>query len=61
MINRFVQYLKDSRLELQKVVWPTRKILVKHTLAVILFSLAIAVFLGAIDFGLTQLVQLIIK
>ncbi len=60
MINKFIQYVKNSRLELQKVVWPSRKILIKHTLAVIVFSLAVAFFLGLIDFGLSKLIELII-
>jgi preprotein translocase subunit SecE len=60
MINKLVEYIKNSRLELQKVVWPTRKILIKHTLAVIAFSLVVAFFLGIIDFGLTRVVQLLI-
>ncbi|MDD2647128.1 MAG: preprotein translocase subunit SecE [Patescibacteria group bacterium] len=60
MINKLVEYIKNSRLELQKVVWPTRKVLIKHTLSVIAFSLVMAFFLGIIDFGLTRVVQLLI-
>jgi len=61
MINKFIQYIKDSRLELQKVVWPKRKSLINSTLVVIFFSLSMAAFLGIIDFGLTKLIQLIIS
>jgi len=61
MINKFIQYIKDSRLELQKVVWPKRKSLINSTLVVIFFSLFVAAFLGIIDFGLTKLIQLIIS
>jgi len=61
MFNKFIQYIKDSRLELQKVVWPNRKSLINSTLVVIGFSLFVAAFLGLIDFGLTKLIQLIIS
>jgi preprotein translocase subunit SecE len=61
MINKLVQYIKDSRLELQKVVWPKRRALINSTLMVIFFSLFVAAFLGVIDFGLTKLIQLIIS
>jgi len=61
MIDKFIQYIKDSRLELQKVIWPNRKSLINSTLMVIFFSLFMAAFLGLIDFGLTKLIELIIS
>lgn len=60
MINRLIQYIKDSKRELKKVVWPTRKQTINHTLLVIGFSLAVAAFLGAVDYGLNKLVELIL-
>ena len=61
MANKLVQYIKDSKSELKKVTWPSRKEVVNHTLLVIAFSLAMAIFLGAIDFGLSELVKEIIS
>jgi len=61
MFAKIIQYIKDSRDELKKVVWPTRKQLINHTLIVIGVSLVVAAFLGIIDFGLTKVVQIIIK
>ncbi|HOZ36670.1 MAG TPA: preprotein translocase subunit SecE [bacterium] len=55
-----VQYFKDSKLELKKVVWPTQKQTINHTLLVIGFSVALALFLGVIDFGLSELVKIVI-
>jgi len=49
MINKIVQYFKDSKQELKKVVWPTRKEAFNLTLLVILISLGVAFLLGAID------------
>lgn len=60
MDNKLVQYIKDSKLELKKVVWPTRKQAINHTVLVIGFSLALAAFLGVVDFGLTKLLELFI-
>lgn len=45
-----VQYIKEARDELKKVVWPSRKEAVKHTMIVIGVSVATAIFLGAIDY-----------
>jgi len=61
MANKLIQYIKDSKSELKKVTWPTKKEVKNHTLLVIAFSLAMAIFLGAIDFGLSELVKKIIS
>jgi preprotein translocase subunit SecE len=61
MSNKFAQYVKDSKSELKKVVWPTRKQATNHTILVIGFSLAVAAFLGAIDYVLNLLLEMVIK
>ncbi|HOY56176.1 MAG TPA: preprotein translocase subunit SecE [bacterium] len=60
MSNKLIQYFKDSKVELKKVVWPTKKQVLNHTLLVIGFSLGVAIFLGAVDLGLIKLVEKII-
>lgn len=49
MPNRIVTFLKEARIELKKVAWPTRQAAARYTLAVIVMSAAIAVFLGGVD------------
>ena len=60
MANKLSQYVQDSWVELKKVVWPTKKQAINHTLLVIGFSLSVAVFLGLVDFGLNKLLELVI-
>ncbi|MDD5342297.1 MAG: preprotein translocase subunit SecE [Patescibacteria group bacterium] len=48
--NKIVRYLKDSRREMKRVVWPTRQETVRNTLLVIGISLGVAIFLGVLDF-----------
>jgi preprotein translocase subunit SecE len=48
-MNKIIQFLKEVRIELTKVTWPTRKQLIKYTLIVIALSLVLAAFLGALD------------
>ena len=48
-MNKLVLFLKDVKVELAKVSWPTREQTVKYSLAVIITSLAIALFLGGLD------------
>ncbi len=54
MVNP-IQFIKEARAEMTKVVWPTRQETIRITLAVVIISLAVAAFLGAVDYGLTQL------
>ncbi len=44
-----VTYFKESYAELKRVAWPSRNTLVQHTVVVIVFSVSVAVFLGALD------------
>jgi preprotein translocase subunit SecE len=48
--KKAITFLKEVRLELRRVTWPTRQETVKHTLIVIGLSLAVAAFLGGLDF-----------
>ncbi len=50
MPNKITQFLKEDRQELKKVSWTTRQETIKYTLIVIGVSVAIAVFLGGLDF-----------
>lgn len=55
-----LQFFKETRSELAKVVWPSKTDTVKYTLTVIAFSLGVALILGAFDFGLLQMTQKIL-
>jgi preprotein translocase subunit SecE len=59
-LSIIVQFLRDAKMELKKVKWPTRKELLASTAMVILLAIAIAFFLGLIDLGLTKVITKII-
>ena len=61
MANRLVNYIKASVEEMKKVTWPTRKETYNYTLLVIGLSLAVAAFLGALDYLFNWLLGLVIK
>lgn len=60
IINRLINYLKASYQELKKVVWPSKKELIQHTLLVIGISLGVAAFLGITDYILNLILGLVI-
>ena len=51
------QFLRESRGELKKVKWPTRKELLASTAMVIFLVLVVSFFLGIIDFGLIKIIK----
>lgn len=48
--TKITDYFKTSKVELKKVVWPTKKDTIRYSLIVIGMSLAVAAFLGILDF-----------
>ena len=54
------RYFKEVGAELKKTVWPTKKDLVKYTGVVLAFIVVFAVVVGAMDFALVELLNLIV-
>jgi len=52
-----IEFLKEVRLELKRVTWPTRKEAIRLTLIVIGFGLVVAAFLGGLDFLFSYLLN----
>lgn len=50
IVQKLVDFLKDARNELRKVVWPTRQEAIRYTIIVIAISIGIALFLGGFDY-----------
>ncbi len=49
-MNKITQFLREARAELMKVNWPSKKQTINYTLAVIGISIAVAIFLGGLDY-----------
>ena len=58
---RMKRYFKEVGAELKKTVWPTNKDLVKYTGVVLAFIVVFAVVVGAMDFALVELLNLIVR
>ena len=56
-----VQFLREVRVEMKKVTWPSRKEVIGSTAVVILASFVVAFFLGFVDLVLQKLLGLVIK
>ncbi|MBL6752535.1 MAG: preprotein translocase subunit SecE [Nevskia sp.] len=53
-------YLQGARVEMRKVVWPTRQESVQTTLVIAVFVVIVAAFMSLVDWGLSHVVQLLI-
>lgn len=59
-MNSLIQYLKDTRGELQHVTWPTRRQAISYTIIVIIISILTSLYLGFFDFLFTRLIEVFI-
>ncbi|RMH08517.1 MAG: preprotein translocase subunit SecE [Aquificota bacterium] len=60
-MGRFLAFLKSARQELDRVSWPDRKLVIKATVSVIIFSLLLGVSLWVFDLAFTRLVHFILS
>jgi len=60
MFKKAVKFLKESHQEFKRVNWPTREETVRYTLIVIGISVAVAVYLGLLDYVFTNILKAII-
>ncbi len=54
---KFIDYLKNTKLELKHVAWPTRRQALHYTLLVVGVSVAVAAFLFIFDLIFTGLLE----
>jgi len=60
ILEKLINYIKSSNQELKKVIWPSKKEIIRHTILVIGISLGVAAFLGIIDYFLSIILRIII-
>ena len=56
-----IRYLRETRGELRRVTWPTRKEALNLTYIVLGVTFAFALFLGMLDWVFSQVFQLIVS
>jgi preprotein translocase subunit SecE len=61
LISKSIQFLREVKVELKKVAWPSRKQTIGSTIVVLVLVAIIAFFLGAVDIGLSSLVKVVLQ
>lgn len=60
-MKTIVNFISEVRLELEKVTWPKRNVVVNYLGLVITVSIVVAIFVGGVDFGLTKGLEALLK
>ena len=61
MIEKIKQFFREVKVEVHKVVYPSREELIGSTWVVIVTVVVISLFLGVVDLSLTKLVGMVIR
>ena len=59
-LQKSSQFLREVKIELKKVTWPTRKQTMGSTVVVVVLVVIISFFLGLVDFGLSGLIRYVL-
>lgn len=59
-MKRLFAYITDSRAELLRVTWPTRRQAIRLSLIVIVFSIVLSLIIGGLDYIFSQIIQKLI-
>jgi preprotein translocase subunit SecE len=60
-MSKVLDYVRESKAELKKVAWPSRKQVWYSTLVVIVVTLIVSVYLGLVDLLLTGVFSKIVR
>ena len=55
------QFLREVKTELKKVTWPSKKDTLAGTAVVLVTVFIVAIFLGIVDYGLSNLIKALLK
>jgi preprotein translocase subunit SecE len=60
-VQKIFQFIKETRFELKRVTWPSRKETVAGTVVVLVIVLIVAFFLGIVDMGLSTVIKRVLS
>ena len=60
-MSKIKSFLKEARQEFNHINWPTKQETIRMVIIVIVISLVMAVYLGALDYALLQGIKVLLK
>lgn len=61
MLNKIKEFFREVKVEIKKVVFPSKDELIGSTWVVIITVIVISLFLGVVDLGLSKLVGIALR
>lgn len=61
IVSKSAQFLREVKVELKKVTWPSRKQTIGSTAVVIALVMLISLFLGVVDLGISSLIRIVLQ
>lgn len=61
MFNKIKEFFREVKVEIKKVVFPTKDELIGSTWVVIITIIVVSLFLGVVDLGLSKLVEIALR
>ena len=61
IFDKSIQFLREVKVELKKVTWPSRKQTLGSTAVVLVIVAIISLFLGVVDAGLSGLIRAVLQ
>ena len=61
LVDKVKEFFKEVKIEVKKVVFPSRDELIGSTWVVIITAVVISIFLGIVDLGLSKLVGIALR
>ena len=58
--DKIIRFLKEAKIELKKVTWPTPRQTLASTSVVIIVVIIVSMFLGIVDFGLAKAIRMVL-
>ena len=59
--NALMQFIQEVLAEMKHVKWPTRKMAIGSTVAVLIISVIVGIYLGALDLELKKLLAYLVS
>jgi preprotein translocase subunit SecE len=60
VLQKSMQFLREVKIELKKVTWPTRKQTMGSTVVVVILTMIFSLFLGLVDVSLSGLIRVVL-
>jgi len=58
--EKILRFLKEAKVELKKVTWPTPRQTLASTSVVIIVVIIVSIYLGIVDFGVAKAIRFVL-